>query len=253
MNTCLIAEMTWQEYQSRIKDGVLIIPVGSTEQHAPHSPLGVDIYLAEKFSIQLAQRIGALVAPTINYGYKSQPKSGGGPLFPGTIDLNGSTLINLMQDILKEFLADGWQKILVLNAHFENQPFLIEGADLVLRDQKEAFPKVIITSWYDNISEELIPEIFNEVPFAGWELEHAALVETSAMLYYRPELVHQEHIIDEGLDKVPTYSTFPPDPNLIPASGSLHTARSSSAQKGQLMVEDALKNIEKILEKEFII
>lgn len=48
--------------------------------------------------------------PTIVYGYKSKPLSGGGPLFPGTIDLNGNTLIYLVHDILMELIRDGFTK-----------------------------------------------------------------------------------------------------------------------------------------------
>ena len=42
-------------------------------QHGPHLPLGVDAYIATGVAERVAQRVGALVAPTINYGYKSVP------------------------------------------------------------------------------------------------------------------------------------------------------------------------------------
>jgi len=249
--TNCMGEMSWEEYHHRIQeDRVLILPVGATEQHARHLPLSVDSLLAEKFSIALAERTDAVVAPTLCYGYKSQPTSGGGPLFPGTTDLNGSTVISLVRDLLEEFLVDGWQKILILNAHFENQAFLIEAADLVLRHQKSVFPKILLTSWYDNISPELIPKVF-ENGFDGWELEHAAILETSAMMYFAPELVKEHLISNDGLDKLPTYHSFPADRSLLPASGALHTSVSSSAEKGRMMVENALENVEAILRKEF--
>jgi len=243
--------MTWEDYQSEIDDGILILPVGATEQHAKHLPLGVDSIITENIALSLADRIGALVAPTLTYGYKSQPSSGGGPLFPGTIDLNGATLTSLVQDILRELLDDGWQKIVILNGHFENEAFLVEAADLVLRNQKSPFPKVLITSWWSNISSELVPKIFDEVEFAGWELEHAAIVETSAMMYFAPDLVHEDRFLEEGLEKVPTYHCFPPSRTLLPASGCLHTARSSSCEKGRLIVENVVKNIEALSLKEF--
>lgn len=252
MKTSRIAEMTWVEYQSKISGGILILPVGATEQHAQHLPLAVDSIITENIALTLALETGALVAPTLTYGYKSQPSSGGGPLFPGTIDLNGATLTNLTRDLLAEFLADGWQKIVVLNGHFENQAFLIEAADLILRGQENPFPKILITSWWDNLSSDLIPKIFDEVKFAGWELEHAAIVETSAMMYFAPHLVHKERFLEEGLEKVPTYHCFPPSRTLLPASGCLHTARSSSAEKGRLIAENVVKNIRAIFAKEFV-
>ena len=104
----LIEELSWFQYKEQIdQNKILIIPIGATEQHGPHLPLGVDAMLATSFARVLAEQIGAVVAPTINYGYKSLPMSGGGPFFPGTIDLNGTTLINLVKDIVVEFARDG--------------------------------------------------------------------------------------------------------------------------------------------------
>jgi len=251
MNKNQISHITKEEYRLKIPDRILIVPIGSTEQHAKHLPLGVDAIISENIAYRLAERINGLVAPTVNYGYKSLPTSGGGPLFPGTIDLNGTTFINLIKDIIVEFLDDGWQKIIILNGHFENKPFLVEAIDIIFRKQKKDFPKVLITDWYENISSELIPKIFNKIPFPGWELEHAAIVETSVMMFLKQELVHEEYILDEGIERVPTYYRFPPSKNLIPKSGCLHTARSSSSQKGSQIVENVLVNLEKIINKEF--
>lgn len=79
----LIEELSWFQYKEQIdQNKILIIPIGATEQHGPHLPLGVDAMLATSFARVLAEQIGAVVAPTINYGYKSLPMSGGGPFFP---------------------------------------------------------------------------------------------------------------------------------------------------------------------------
>ena len=70
-----MTKMTWMDY-ARCTDRPIILPVGSTEQHGPHLPLGVDSIIAENFAALLAQRIDAVVAPTLSYGYKSKPFSG---------------------------------------------------------------------------------------------------------------------------------------------------------------------------------
>jgi creatinine amidohydrolase len=251
MKTSLIANMTWDEYNLKIPGGIIILPAGAVEQHAKHLPLATDSIIAENIAIALAEKVGAVVAPTLSYGYKSQPSSGGGPLFPGTIDLNGVTLINLARDILAEFLADGWQHILLLNTHSENQAFLVEAADLCLRYQKTPFPKIIVANWWDNLSKEMMPKIFDEVKFAGWDLEHAAVVETSIIMHVAPELVRQDRFLDEGLETIPTYHCFPPSRTLIPESGCLHSARSSSGDKGRWIVENIVENLAAIVGKEF--
>ena len=123
--------MTWPEIEAS-KSKPVIVPIGSTEQHSQHLPLGVDAMIASHVSEDLAERIDGIMAPTMNYGYKSKPLSGGGPLFPGTIDMNGVTVINQMHDVLGELIADGFTKIVVMNAHFENEAFIIEAIDLIL-------------------------------------------------------------------------------------------------------------------------
>lgn len=248
----LMCHMTWPEYQASIKGGFIILVVGATEQHAHHLPLGVDTFISEGIAKDIADRLPqAVIGPVLSYGYKSQPTVGGGPLFPGTIDLSGNTLTNLVQDILSEFLADGWQKILILNGHYENVMWIMEAADRLLRRQEAEFPKVLIGSWWDNVSPAVLSKIFDEVEFAGWELEHAGITETSLMMHYAPESVYPDRMVEEGIDKPPSFQQFPVSRNLIPPSGMLHTARTSSADKGRILAEDIVNNMIKWIKKEF--
>lgn len=93
----LMKNMTWYEFNERKDKDIVILPVGSVEQHGPHLPLYTDTIISEGFAQLLADRINGIVMQSINYGYKSQPASGGGPLFPGTIDLNGATLVAIVR------------------------------------------------------------------------------------------------------------------------------------------------------------
>lgn len=102
--TCMMREMTWPEFAAR-KDDIIILPVGSTEQHAQHLTLCTDAVIAEEFAKALAEKVHGVVMPTLSYGYKSKPLSGGGPLFPGTIDLNGETVIKLTYDVQMELIV----------------------------------------------------------------------------------------------------------------------------------------------------
>lgn len=230
----------------------MIIPVGATEQHSYHLPLGVDTIIARNISAMLAEIINGVVAPAIPYGYKSNPTSGGGPLFPGTVDLNGSTLVSLIIDLLNEFIADGWKKIIIMNSHYENQAFLAEAADLALKQMNNTDCKILLISWWDNISGHIMPDTFDEYEFAGWDLEHAAITETSLMMYFAPELVDKENLPHEGLKSVNPYQAFPVTEDIIPPSGSLYTARSSSREKGKLIAEDVTNNFLAIVKKEFV-
>ena len=244
----LMHEMTRLEFEEHC-ERVVILPVGSTEQHGPHLPLGVDTYIASLLSEILAQKTASIVAPALSYGYKSKPLSGGGPLFKGTIDLNGKTLIDLCYDILCEFACDGFNKIFINNAHFENQAFLDEAMDLACKN----FPKlkVVQSNWWDVLDEKTVSEVFSDVPFPGWAFEHAAITETSLMLYLKPQLVCKKLLPENIKAQARPYSVYPPCAGMVPSCGVLAPAQGSTAKKGELIVNKAIDGFLKIFHDEF--
>ncbi|MEG0133477.1 MAG: creatininase [Clostridium sp.] len=246
----LMENMTWYEFNERKSKDVVILPIGAVEQHGPHLPLYTDTIISKNMATLLAERIDGIVMPAISYGYKSQPASGGGPLFPGTIDLNGSTLVAIVKDIIEELLRDGVEKIVVMNSHYENQGFIAEALDLICRDRKMN-SKIVLMSWWDLVSEETINKIFDEVPFPGWALEHAAITETSLIMKFEPELVHMDRLVDEKIDKAPNYQVYPIPSDIVPPSGLLSIARTSSAKKGELIVNEVIDEMNKIVNMEF--
>ena len=136
MNTLHMNEMSWIAYRDRIArdNSPIFLPVGALEQHGPHLPLGTDALLASAAAASAAGLVDGIVAPALSYGYKSQPKCGGGQHFCGTTSLDAQTLIGQMCDAVREFARHGVKKLVVLNGHYENQWFLIEGIDLALRE-----------------------------------------------------------------------------------------------------------------------
>ena len=116
----------------------VIIPTGATEQHGPHMPIGVDAMLSSDIAAAVAQQTGALVAPVFAYGYKSQPRSGGGDHRMGTTSLSAATLIGLVEDVASSFLAQGFKHVVVLNGHYENYQFIYEGLDNAVKQARTA-------------------------------------------------------------------------------------------------------------------
>lgn len=245
----LVGEMTWEEYAARIKDSVIILPVGSTEQHGPHLPLNVDTVCPTEFAKRIAAEIGGMVLPPVAYGYKSQPESGGGQQFPGTTSLNGNTLVLLILDILRETYRHGGRKFVLLNGHEENTIFLKEAADLFIREAKEAC--LMFTTWGDTLSDNEVQALFADCGFPGWALEHAAVTETSLMMVFAPELVRMDRIVDDQFEVMPTYAMFPPDLGKIPKTGVLYKASFASREKGEAMVKSIVAETVKIIRKEF--
>ena len=243
----LAQHLTWEEYREMVK-GVVILPIGSFEQHGPALPLNVDVIIPTSLAEGVAKEIGAMVLPAITYGYKSQPTSGGGPLFPGTTSLDGETLIHLILDILRDTYRHGGRKFLLLNGHYENAAFATEAIDLFLREAKDAH--VVLLAWWDVVSTRLVDEIWAEAGFPGWDTEHAAIAETSLMLYYAPEEVRVDKIINDQSERTPKYAIFPPPADIVPKSGVLYKAKYASKEKGEKLARELISTITQIVKQE---
>ena len=241
----LVEHMTWEEYREEVTRTIIILPVGSLEQHGPHLPLSVDVVIPTGLATMMCEELEAMVLPPIVYGYKAQ---GGGQLFPGTTSLNGTTLINLTLDILRETYRHGGRRYLVLNGHSENVAFLTEAAELFVRDAGET--RVVILSWWDQVSDEMLDELFAEAGFPGWEIEHAATTETSLMQYFAPQLVRGDRIIDGQSEPMPAYSVYPPPDDTIAESGVLYKATDSSREKGEKLAKQVAATILRIARQE---
>jgi len=241
----LVEQMTWEEYRDEVSRRIITLPVGSLEQHGPHLPLSVDVVIPTSLAKMVCEELDAMVLPPIAYGYKAQ---GGGQLFPGTTSLDGTTLINLTLDILRETYRHGGRRFLVLNGHYENVAFVTEAVHLFLRDADDA--RVVILSWWDQVSDEMIDELFAEAGFPGWEMEHAAITETALMQYFAPELVREDKIIDDQSERMPAYSIFPPPDDIIPKSGVLYKATHASREKGEKLAKQVVGTIVQIARQE---
>jgi len=162
-------------------------------------------------------------------------------LFPGTTSLDGTALINLTPDILRETYPRGGRRPLVLNGDYENVAFVTGGMELFLRNADGA--RIVVLSWWDQVSDEMVRELFAEAGFPGWDVERAALTETSLMQYFTPELVREDKVIDDQSERVPTYFVFPPPDDIIPKSGVLYKATYASCKKGERLAKQLVDTI----------
>jgi creatinine amidohydrolase len=254
VESVFMAELSWPEWEAKITAGAIVfIPIGATEQHGPHLPLNVDVILPTGVCERVAKNVGGLVAPTLAYGYKSMPRSGGGQTFPGTVSLDAQTLSLTIRDILRELGAHGAKKFVLVNGHFENAWPVVEGLDLALRELRRDGVQGVTAmrlEYWDFVRRETLDKIFPD-GFPGTELEHASLIETSLMLLLRPDLVDVSKIPQEGRASFPTYDIFPPPPGFLRATGVLADARGASAEFGAWLMEDHVRLITQAVRKEF--
>jgi len=228
----------------------VFLPVGALEQHGPHLPLGTDALLATAIAAGAAAVVGGIVAPALSYGYKSQPKCGGGQHFCGTTSLDAATLIGQVRDSIREFVRHGVERLVLVNGHYENQWFLIEGIDLGLRECGRPGVSVMRLEYWDFCTEATLAAIFPQ-GFPGFALEHAAVIETSLMLHLHPDLVRIELIPDEPAAQFPPYDMYPTHTDWVPASGVLSSARDASRDKGARIADEVIARVAAAVRAEF--
>lgn len=171
-------ELDSRTFERRLASNPLVIvPVGALEAHGPHLPLGADQLQAEATAASLAERVDALVAPTIAYG--SAP---GARRFPGTVSLSMAQLGTHAAGVLSELARTGVRRILVLSGHAErgHMAALREAADDAMRAHPST--RILVLSDYDFVYELR----GRESPASDG---HAGLLETSRVMALAPETV----------------------------------------------------------------
>ena len=245
-------DLTWPEIRDAAeRDVPVILPVGSTEQHGYHLPLCTDVALPEALARDAARKLGLLVAPPISYGYRSRPLSGGGEGFPGTISLSGRTLIALVEDVLVGLARSGFRRLVLLNWHYENSNFVYEAAwcaseRLAIEDLRI----MVVEAAFSELSEPVMEALFGD-EFPGWDVEHAAVLETSLMQHLRPDLVLFDRAVDDEARRHPAYDVVPPPEDFIPTSGGLWKATRASPEKGALAWEEIVSRVTAAIGTEF--
>jgi len=182
-------------------------------------------------------------------------RAGGGPYFPGSVGMRGTTLIALVKDIMEEFIHQGWRRILVLDWHLENVPFVFEGVDEAVRSANLGDKlKVVKIDNPNGLGVAASPGLFEYLfgkDFPGWAVEHASIWETSAMLAAFPELVREAEIIDGRPPEPFVYDVIPAPKNGAPESGIFWKASLASKEKSIRILEAVTEGIVKVIEKEF--
>jgi creatinine amidohydrolase len=118
-----LCSMTWREAQEAFRENpVILLPMGSIEQHGPHVPVG-DYRYATIVARRIAERTGAIAAPTIPWGYSDYFRP-----FPGTLSLRPETLTLLLEDVCDGFTRFGLDHLLFVCCHKGNLPIIEQVA-----------------------------------------------------------------------------------------------------------------------------
>lgn len=170
----ILQEMSWADVGDYLKTSdMVIIPLGSTEQHGPHLPLGTDFYEAVGMAKLISERTGVLVAPILFPGYSSYHSG-----FPGTLSLKPETMEEVIFESVEWLLKYGFRKIMFFNYHGGNN---IVQEKLIHRINHSTKGVAVAIGHGSPIQVSR-----DDDGSMDW---HAGVSETSIMLYFKPDLV----------------------------------------------------------------
>lgn len=222
-----LQDMTWEDAREKMAEArnTVIVPVGSTEQHGFHLPLGSDTYVAITLAEDGARAAGVAAAPPVWFGWSPHHM-----VLPGTVTVRPEILTELLYDILASLRRHGWDRFVLVNGHrIVNVAWMQMAAERVKR---KLDARVVI---FDPafMSKSVTREL-------GWgSVGHAEEIESSHMWYRYPDLVKMDRAVDNPHAPKPLYSVDPQyaDDTLcyVPSSPAemAETAKSAGGTAGE--------------------
>ncbi len=180
-----LGENTWPSVKDHIGK-VIVVPLGSMEQHGHHLPLLTDTLIGTEIARQAELELGdeAVFLPILWVGASDHHRA-----YPGTVSISNEIYVKVLIDMLESLIGSGFRKIFLLNAHGGNiTPGRMAMYDVNIRHRDK--PKLLIafSSWFtiaadqvaalDNVEQNMVT--------------HACELETSMIMNIRPELVKLE-------------------------------------------------------------
>ena len=235
-----LAEISWTDAEKLFKDtDVALLPVGSTEQHGPHNPLGTDHLVAEALSQAVGEKTGVPVLPVIPVGVSEHHRH-----FSGTLWVSPSIFGDYVKAVALAAASHGIRKILIINGHGGNTAALMEVAG-ELRREHNVFAAVLIA----------FPPAMMEAGSG-----HADAGETSINLYFHKHLVKMERAVDtkqgdklgplriEGFNRIGpaefAWDTIDlTDTGVLGAAGHMIKSTTASEEAGKKLMEPFIEEV----------
>ena len=208
-----------------------VLPIGSLEQHGAHLPISTDTIISLEVAKRIASSLNALLLPPIPYSLSLEHKKS-----KATIWLSIETLCSLIRDIAKALDSYGYEVLIIVNGH---------GANFVLRN--------VIRELNYSLDLLIILVDLGAMYFGTRYSKdvHAGRLETSIMLYLRPDLVKKDYIKDYIPHVTRDYLDYASMTDISPY-GIWGEASKATKDEGKRainrIVEDALRYISEVLE-----
>jgi creatinine amidohydrolase len=231
-----LTEATWTDADDLDTD-LAVVPVGSTEQHGPHAPLGTDHLTARAVAASAAdvrRENGReiVVAPAIPVGIAEEHRH-----FSGTLWVSPDNFRGYVRDVLTSLTSHGWRKIVLVNGHGGNVGALREVcADVTRHEEAYAVP----FTWFDAIG--------------ATAMGHGGPVETAMLRAIEPELVHDERITEARAGASDGWGEWVSGTNLafdsaeFTNSGAVGDPSEATTERGEELLERATAALVTLLE-----
>jgi len=182
-----LSESTWTDADGAETD-LALLPVGSTEQHGPHAPLGTDALTAEAVAEAGADAYDGevVVAPTIPVGVAEEHRQ-----FSGTLWVSEDTFRDYVRETVASLAYHGWDRVVLVNGHGGNVAALREVCGRITRhDDAYAVP----FTWFDAVS--LDDEADAPVDLEQVRMGHGGPVETALVRAVAPDQIREDRLDD---------------------------------------------------------
>ena len=226
-----VAYMNWVDFDDqRSQMELVLIPLVTVEVYGPHLPMGADGIATTALALKVAEQVPAFVSPLIPVGFSEALSE-----FPGTLSVRPSSLIAYTRDVAESFVRWGARRILFVNGHAGNVPYLNELAmDL---EQTHSIRCAQIDWWrfIQSLTEDLVES--DLLPHG-----HASEFGTSVMMHLVPEHVRLDRLTRTEPAEKNDFPDFlrPTSYRRQTSTGVLGDAHTGTADKGAEVMRRAV-------------
>ncbi len=183
-----LARLAWPDIAAHLESsaGLVLLPIGATEQHGKHLPVSTDTLIAERVALAAAARAETAVLPALPYSVSI----GHTAKWPGTFSLSHQTFAGVIGDITAWCVATGWRKLLFINSHFGNDASLRASIERLRLAHLGTLQIGLVNTF------ALTPSIWQYFTSDAEDL-HANKAETDLILHLEPDTVRMDRAEDD--------------------------------------------------------